>query len=210
MSTDSTAQKKKRPMGLKARAAASSKKQKASGEELTENGAQVVNDFDDENTATIMLKNELEDANEMDELEGIFDSALEELGGGDPERAITLLRGTIHECDRILRIHDRDVEAGAEAIEIEPRFYYIYGIALYSIADLSAAELADQRWEYLELAQHRLSQARDEMTGQEPFAWRVYEGLAKLALDLLAHEQEDMEEESDGNDESKQKLVAAL
>ncbi|KAJ2584635.1 hypothetical protein GGH95_000255 [Coemansia sp. RSA 1836] len=210
MPGDSATQKKKRPMGLKARAAASSKKQKASGEELTENGAQVVNDFDDENTATIMLKNDLEDANEMDELEGIFDSALEELNGGDSERATTLLRGTIHECDRILRIHDRDVEAGVEAIEIEPRFYYIYGTALHSIADLSAAELADQRWEYLELAQHRLEQAKEEMTGQEPFAWRVYEGLAKLALELLAHEQEDKEEDIAEDEASEQKLAAAL
>ncbi|KAJ2247479.1 hypothetical protein GGI13_005025, partial [Coemansia sp. RSA 455] len=93
MPGNSETQKKKRPMGLKARAA-SSKKQKSDGAESTE---QVVNDFDEENTATIMLKNDLEeDANEMDELEGIFDSAMEELSGGDSERAITLLRGTIH------------------------------------------------------------------------------------------------------------------
>ncbi|KAJ2745277.1 hypothetical protein GGI20_002300 [Coemansia sp. BCRC 34301] len=208
MPGDSATQKKKRPMGLKARAAASSKKQKAGGEELTENGAQVVNDFDDENTATIMLKNDLEDANEMDELEGIFDSALEELSGGDSERAVTLLRGTIHECDRILRVHDRDVEAGVEAVEIEPRFYYIYGTALYSMSDLCATELAEQRWGYLELARHRLEQAKEAMAGQEPFAWRVYENLAKLALDLLAHEQEGKEEDDD--EVSEPKLAAAL
>ncbi|KAJ2337349.1 hypothetical protein GGH92_007539, partial [Coemansia sp. RSA 2673] len=190
MPGNSETQKKKRPMGLKARAA-SSKKQKSDGAELTE---QVVNDFDEENTATIMLKNDLEeDANEMDELEGIFDSAMEELSGGDSERAITLLRGTIHECDRILRVHDRDVEAGVEAIEIEPRFYYIYGTALFSISELSAPELEDQRWEYLELSQHRLEQAKEAMTGKEPFAWRVYDGLAKIGLDLLSREMSDEE-----------------
>ncbi|KAJ1903503.1 hypothetical protein GGI09_003863 [Coemansia sp. S100] len=190
MPGNSETQKKRRPMGLKARAA-SSKKQKSDGAESTE---QVVNDFDEENTATIMLKNDLEeDANEMDELEGIFDSAMEELSGGDSERAITLLRGTIHECDRILRVHDRDVEAGVEAIEIEPRFYYIYGTALFSISELSAPELEDQRWEYLELSQHRLEQAKEAMTGKEPFAWRVYDGLAKIGLDLLSREMSDEE-----------------
>ncbi|KAJ2864330.1 hypothetical protein GGH94_002994 [Coemansia aciculifera] len=203
MPGNSETQKKKRPMGLKARAA-SSKKQKSDGVELTE---QVVNDFDEENTATIMLKNDLEeDANEMDELEGIFDSAMEELSGGDPERAITLLRGTIHECDRILRVHDRDVEAGVEAIEIEPRFYYIYGTALFSISELSATELEDQRWEYLELSQHRLEQAKEAMTGKEPFAWRVYDSLAKIGLDLLSRKMSDEE----AKEEAALKLAAAM
>ncbi|KAJ2058613.1 hypothetical protein GGI17_004933 [Coemansia sp. S146] len=203
MPGNSETQKKKRPMGLKARAA-SSKKQKSDGAELTE---QVVNDFDEENTATIMLKNDLEeDANEMDELEGIFDSAMEELSGGDPERAITLLRGTIHECDRILRVHDRDVEAGVDAIEIEPRFYYIYGTALFSISELSATELEDQRWEYLELSQHRLEQAKEAMTGNEPFVWRVYDGLAKIGLDLLSREMPDEETK----EEAALKLAAAM
>ncbi|KAJ2343369.1 hypothetical protein GGH91_003217 [Coemansia sp. RSA 2671] len=197
MPEDSATQKKKRPMGLKARA---SKKQKA---ESTE---QVVNDFDEDNTATIMLKNDLEeDANEMDELEGIFDSAMEELASGDPERAVTLLRGTIHECDRILRVHDRDIEAGVEAIEIEPRFYYIYGTALFSISEISAAELGDQRYEYLELSLHRLEQAREAMTGTEPFVWRVYDGLAKIGLDLLSREEADEEDK-----EAAAKLATAI
>ncbi|KAJ1903529.1 hypothetical protein LPJ71_005149 [Coemansia sp. S17] len=205
MPGNSETQKKKRPMGLKARAA-SSKKQKSDGAELTE---QVVNDFDEENTATIMLKNDLEeDANEMDELEGIFDSAMEELSGGDSERAITLLRGTIHECDRILRVHDRDVEAGVEAIEIEPRFYYIYGTALFSISELSAPELEDQKWEYLELSQHRLEQAKEAMTGKEPFAWRVYDGLAKIGLDLLSREMSDEEATEEATEEAALKLAA--
>ncbi|KAJ2803151.1 hypothetical protein H4S07_004528 [Coemansia furcata] len=206
MPANSEVQKKKRPMGLKARAAAaSSKKQKTDG--ATE---QVVNDFDEENTATIMLKNDLEeDANEMDELEGIFDSAMEELSGGDPERAVTLLRGTIHECDRILRVHDRDIEAGMEAIEIEPRFYYIYGTALFSISEVSATELEDQRWEYLELSQHRLEQAKEVMTGKEPFAWRVYDGLAKIGLDLLSREVADEEATEDEKEKAALKLTAA-
>ncbi|KAI8325360.1 hypothetical protein GQ54DRAFT_7429 [Martensiomyces pterosporus] len=186
MPADSSTQQqktKKRPMGLKARAA---KKQKADEESTTEGGAQVVNDFDDENTATIMLKNEgTEDANEIDELEGIFDGALEALD--EPERAIVLLRGTIHECDRILRVHDEEAERTNDETPLEPRFYYIYGMALFSISELAEP---DDKKEYLELASHRLQQAADAMKGDEKFAWRVYAGLAKVALGQSSEEDE--------------------
>ncbi|KAJ1962927.1 hypothetical protein GGI12_002360 [Dipsacomyces acuminosporus] len=172
-------------MGLKARAA---KKQKAEEAATTEGGAQVVNDFDDEKTATIMLKNEgSEDANEIDELEGIFDGALEALD--EPERATVLLRGTIHECDRILRVHDEEEaeKSKEEAARLEPRFYYIYGMALFSISEL--AELDDKK-DYLELAHHRLQQAADGMKGDEPFAWRVHAGLGKVTLEQSTEDDE--------------------
>ncbi|KAJ1945895.1 hypothetical protein FBU59_002177 [Linderina macrospora] len=169
---------KKRPMGLKARAA---KKQKT--EEVSANGAQVVNDFDDEKTATIMLKNEgAGETNELDELEGIFDGALEAIE--DPERAVVLLRGTIHECDRMLRVHDE--ESTDETPDLDPKFYYIYGSALFSISEL--AEPEDKR-QFLELAKLRLEQV--EVKGDEEFAWRVYSGLAKVALELSASDEEE-------------------
>ncbi|KAJ2623047.1 hypothetical protein GGI26_002656 [Coemansia sp. RSA 1358] len=158
--------KKKRPMGLKARAEQSKKKSKPN---------QGVSDFDEENTATVMLKNE-GDVTEMDELEGIFDSAMGELN--DSERATTLLRGTIHECDRILRVTDE--QGGA----VEPRLYYIYGAALYTLSEV--AELSDAR-AYLELAKHRLEQAREAM---EPPMWRVHSTLAQTMLELATADSE--------------------
>ncbi|KAJ1793072.1 hypothetical protein LPJ59_004762, partial [Coemansia sp. RSA 2399] len=147
------ATKKKRPMGLKARAA--NKKQK---NETSEPAG--INDFDEANMATIMLKNttgENGEATEVDELEGIFDSAMGELGADSTERALTLLRGTIHECDRILRLHHHD----ANEVPLEPKFYYIYGTALYSITELAEEvdEATKERKEYLELALERLDQA---------------------------------------------------
>ncbi|KAJ2455251.1 hypothetical protein EV183_000986 [Coemansia sp. RSA 2336] len=166
---DSTVPKRKRPLGLKARSA------KKANTQVTEQGAQQVNDFDDENTATVMLRGE--DANEIDELEGIFDSALEALGEDQDEKAITLLRGTIHESDRLLRLSD------AENTQLEPRFYFIYGSALYGLAELSPE--IDDKDMYLELAQHRLEQAK-ETVGEEPFAWRVYLGLAKVHMEIAA------------------------
>ncbi|KAJ2858575.1 hypothetical protein J3B02_000166 [Coemansia erecta] len=169
-----TSQKKKRPMGLKARAA---KKHKTSNDQPTEDGAQEVNDFGDSNTATIMLKNDGNEASEIDELEGIFDGALEALSADDPERALTLLRGTIHECDRILRVHD---EQGQVAL-LEAKFFYIYGMALFSISEIAEP---DDKHEYLVLARDRLVQAEELMN--EDLGWKVLEGLAKVRLELAA------------------------
>ncbi|KAI7824903.1 nuclear pore complex subunit Nro1-domain-containing protein [Kickxella alabastrina] len=171
-----SSQKKKRPMGLKARA---TKKQKTTIESATSSGAQVVDDFGDETTATIMLKNDGEEANELDELEGIFDGALEALNADDPTKAITLLRGTIHECDRILRVNDEEEES------MDSRFYYIYGMALYCISEFSEGE----KMEYLGLAKQRLETAEEL---QEEVGWKVMEGLAKVALDMLAEGAEDV------------------
>ncbi|KAJ1723195.1 hypothetical protein LPJ53_002457 [Coemansia erecta] len=188
---NSTKQNKKRPMGLKARAA---KKQKTD-EEVTSGGAQVVDDFGDSNTATIMLKDDGEAANEIDELEGIYSGALEALDADeDPERAITLLRGTIHECDRILRVHDEEQQGKKDGEPLEPRFYYIYGMALFSISEL--AEMEDKS-EYLQLAKDRLEQAK-ELMGDE-LRFKVLEGLAKVELELFA--------EMDARDEGKIKDV---
>ncbi|KAJ2724281.1 hypothetical protein GGI07_002054 [Coemansia sp. Benny D115] len=176
--SSSAQQKKKRPMGLKARAA---KKQKS--EQPSEDGAQVVNDFGDENTATIMLKNDGQEANEIDELEGIFDGALEALDTEEPERALTLLRGTIHECDRILRVRDQDPNPE----ELEPRFYFIYGMALFSIAEVSE----DDKVAYLELALKRLVQAEDKLAD-----WKTLEGLAKVSLELLVEKSNESAQEA--------------
>ncbi|KAJ2866104.1 hypothetical protein GGI22_001359 [Coemansia erecta] len=180
------AAKKKRPMGLKARAA--NKKQKNNTETSEPTG---INDFDEASMATIMLKNttgENGEATEVDELEGIFDNAMAELGADSTERALTLLRGTIHECDRILRLHHHD----ANEVPLEPKFYYIYGTALYSITKLAEEdEDIKERKEYLELALERLDQARGAITGAEPFAWRVHVGMAKAALELLAFNGDD-------------------
>ncbi|KAJ1666536.1 hypothetical protein IW140_004617 [Coemansia sp. RSA 1813] len=215
--TTTEAPKKKRPMGLKARAAKKKQKndQVANGT-TTEVG---ISDFDEANMATIMLKGttgENGEATEIDELEGIFDSAMGELGGAadgesTTERAVTLLRGTIHECDRILRIHHHHHEGEqADKTPLEPRFYYIYGTALYSITELSEEPSADRK-EYLELAYERLGQARAAMLGTEPFAWRVHVGMAKAALELLVEGQTRNEDCSDdGPLESLDCALAAL
>ncbi|KAJ2613866.1 hypothetical protein H4S08_001988 [Coemansia sp. RSA 1365] len=163
---DSSAPKRKRPLGLKARAA-----KKSNNTDSTASTSEV-KDFDEANTATIMLRGD--EGDEIDELEGIFDSAIEAINNED-ERALTLLRGTIHESDRILRLYDNDGKTP------EARFYYIYGTALFNFSELLEAE--EESTTYLELAHHRLTQAQEQMA-EEPFAWRVYLMLAKAGLEL--------------------------
>ncbi|KAJ2800977.1 hypothetical protein H4R20_003854 [Coemansia guatemalensis] len=166
---DSSAPKRKRPLGLKARAA-----KKSNNATDAAGSSSEVKDFDEANTATIMLRGD--ECNEIDELEGIFDSAIEAINSED-ERAVTLLRGTIHESDRILRLYDADEKTP------EARFYYIYGTALFNLSEISEEE--EDSGMYLELAHHRLTQAREQMS-EEPFAWRVYLMLAKVNLELAA------------------------
>ncbi|KAJ1735167.1 hypothetical protein LPJ61_000695 [Coemansia biformis] len=173
--------KRKRPLGLKARAA-----KKAT----TDDGAApAVNDFE-ESTATIMLQGD-ENSDELDELEGIFTSAIE-CADEDPQRAISLLRGTIHESDRLLRISDVDDR------QMDARFYLIYGSALYSLTEVSED---DDTLTFLELAHQRLSQADALcMAGGEAEAvvfGRVRLALAKVELAMLAaDESRDMPLES--------------
>ncbi|KAJ2080028.1 hypothetical protein H4R24_003362 [Coemansia sp. RSA 988] len=167
---DSSAPKRKRPLGLKARAA----KKPNNSADATVSSSEV-KDFDEANTATVMLRGD--ECNEIDELEGIFDSAIEAINSED-ERAVTLFRGTIHESDRILRLHD------TEGKTPEARFYYIYGTALFNLSEISEEE--EDTDMYLELAHHRLTQAKEQMKEEEPFAWRVYQMLAKVNLELAA------------------------
>ncbi|KAJ2826465.1 hypothetical protein IWW50_002346, partial [Coemansia erecta] len=174
---DSTAPKRKRPMGLKARTA-----KKANT--VTSAGAQEVADFADSTTATVMLRGE--DANEIDELEGIFTSALEALAEGDDERSVTLLRGTVHESDRLLRIHDTSDE------RLEPRFYYIYASALFRLSEHVSD--ADERRVFVQLALERIEQAREmAVASEDAILWQVYMALAKFTLEVAAEAEEEGE-----------------
>lgn len=67
----------------------------------------------------------------------------------DPTAALPLLRGTIHESDRILRNHD-DKEP------LPSLFYYTYGSALYELGRLTEDEDFEP---YLEAAEERLNES---------------------------------------------------
>ncbi|KAJ2783083.1 hypothetical protein H4R18_001904 [Coemansia javaensis] len=169
--TGEEAGKRKRPMGLKARAA----KKTSAGP--------AVRDFED-STATVVLQGD-EGSNELDELEGIFDSAIAS-ADEDPERALALLRGTIHESDRMLRARDAAAAADDDQPPLEARFYLVYGSALFALAELDEAAEGD-RPALLEAARERLEQARALCEDRDrPLLWRVHLALAKAELEILA------------------------
>ncbi|KAJ1933011.1 hypothetical protein EC988_009262 [Linderina pennispora] len=78
----------------------------------------------------------------------------------------------------MLRVHHETAQA--DTPDLDPKFYMIYGSALFSISELAES---DDKPQFLELAHQRLSQAKERMGGRE-FAWRVHSGLAKVALEL--------------------------
>ncbi|KAJ1679880.1 hypothetical protein EV182_001132 [Spiromyces aspiralis] len=165
---------KKRPMGLKARTA-QKRRAESAGEPQTANPE----------TATVILKNPAggEDATEVDEVEAIYGNAEDALASGDTEQAIPLLRGTVHECDRILRNHYQS--AGDSLPPLPSKFYYVYGMALFSLGELS---VPDDAAEYFGLGRERLEQALEEYNARESggggreFKFKILSGIAKATL----------------------------
>ncbi|KAI9254861.1 nuclear pore complex subunit Nro1-domain-containing protein [Sporodiniella umbellata] len=161
------AEEKKRPRGLKNSALAKANKKSKTEETTTE--------FP-ENTQTIVIDKEVEEGDELGETAALLESALEKLES-DPSEALTLIRGTIHESDRILRNWDSE-----EALPAS--FYYSYGAALYELGRLTDDEDFEQ---YLDMAEERLLQSQ----GDEEVKAKVSLALAKVWFAKAANQVED-------------------
>ncbi|PVV00860.1 hypothetical protein BB560_004742, partial [Smittium megazygosporum] len=176
---------KKRPLGLKK---ASQKKLKQDVQADPHVEHPIVNDHVDEQTATIVLKDKgSEKQDEFDELEEIYNSALEALES-DQEQALLLFQGSIHEADRLMRKID-DPEA---ALVAPTKFYYIYGMSLFHLSQLSEPE---NLIEYLELAKEKLLDAKTSAESESSMhiekpqtafdsPFQIYFALSKVALSL--------------------------
>ncbi|KAI8636443.1 nuclear pore complex subunit Nro1-domain-containing protein [Parasitella parasitica] len=133
---------KKRPRGLKGSAAAKANKKTKTEEESGSNTELP------ENAQTIVIDKIVEEGDEVGEAAALFESAIEKLET-DTAAALPLLRGTIHESDRILRNH-KDKEP------LPALFYYTYGSALYELGRLTE----DEEFEpYLDAAEERLNES---------------------------------------------------
>ncbi|CAO3692402.1 unnamed protein product [Rhizopus stolonifer] len=133
---------KKRPRGLKNSAMAKANKKSKTEE---------TNEFP-ENAQTIVIDKEVEEGDELGETAALLESALEKLET-EPTEALPLLRGTIHESDRILRNWDSENPLPAS-------FYYSYGTALYELGRLTD----DEEFEpYLDMAEERLLQSQGDV-----------------------------------------------
>ncbi|KAI9278754.1 nuclear pore complex subunit Nro1-domain-containing protein [Phascolomyces articulosus] len=128
---------KKRPRGLAAQKAA--KKAKVD-EEPNTNNAQ-----------TVVIDKEVEEGDEIGEAAALLESAIEK-AEKDPAGALQLLRGTVHESDRILRNWPEN------ETRPPPKFYLTYGSALYELGRLTE----DEEFEpFLEAAEERLQDGLD-------------------------------------------------
>ncbi|KAI8849283.1 nuclear pore complex subunit Nro1-domain-containing protein [Chytridium lagenaria] len=101
---------KKRPGGLK-QAAAAAASAPSSSEENPKKKIKLSTDPNE--TIAVPITDDV--ISEFAELKELFESALSKLGEGDADEGSMLLRGVIHECDRILRTRAAAEEAGETA-----------------------------------------------------------------------------------------------
>ena len=94
-----------------------------------------------------------ENATQLDELRSLLELA--ESVADDPEKAIPLLRGVIHECDAIVRSH-QDPAAAADAQEervpLDAAFWTLYGDAMVLLGQMEFREEAPQVVEFVQQA----------------------------------------------------------
>ncbi|KAI8083064.1 nuclear pore complex subunit Nro1-domain-containing protein [Halteromyces radiatus] len=136
---------KKRPRGLKSSAAASKSTPKKVKTEVDEKDIP-------ENAQTVVIDKVVEEGDEVGEAAALFENALEKLDK-NPSEALTLLRGTVHESDRILRNWESEQP-------LPSLFYYTYGSALYELGRLTEEE---EFTPYLEAAEERLQDGFDHL-----------------------------------------------
>ncbi|KAI9486798.1 MAG: nuclear pore complex subunit Nro1-domain-containing protein [Benjaminiella poitrasii] len=155
---------KKRPRGLKGSAVA--KANKKSKTETTTNPSELP-----ENAQTVVIDKEVEEGDEVGEAAALFESAVEKFET-DPSGALSLLRGTIHESDRILRNHESKEPLPA-------LFYYTYGSALYELGRLTDNEEFEP---YLEAAEERLADALEHNKEKNELTNKIHISLTKVWL----------------------------
>ncbi|KAI8875508.1 hypothetical protein K501DRAFT_338665 [Backusella circina FSU 941] len=136
---------KKRPRGLKNSAA--NKKAKVAKEPVQGEEPEVP-----ENAQTIVIDKVVEEGDEIGEAAALYESGIEKLET-DTSAALSLLRGAVHESDRILR-------NWSSKDPLPALFYYTYGSSLYELGRLSEEEDFES---YLDAAEERLNDALEHV-----------------------------------------------
>ncbi|OMJ19338.1 Enhancer of translation termination 1 [Smittium culicis] len=178
---------KRRPMGLKS---SMSKKPKTDENDSLVDSSQMINDYEDERTATIALKSKDGASDDFEDLEEIYNNAMKALES-DQEQAILLFQGAIHDCDRIIKIKDSE----NQILSLPAIFYYIYGMSLFKLSELLDPE---DSVEYLKLASQRLNQALDSTNDSKNIASdvllssKINIGIGKCDLSLSRLSEESM------------------
>ncbi|KAL1916439.1 uncharacterized protein VTP21DRAFT_5630 [Calcarisporiella thermophila] len=160
----------KRPRGLKrstedANTEVTEKRPKQLGENEVEQEG-------NEETETLVFRGEgAEEVDDIKELRMIYESAVEKLGSSAPKSALSLLRGAIHECDRILRTQPENQRPPYI-------FYWVYASALQDLGELLEADgeescipYVDEALDRLERGAERLEEAEE---GDKEEGWKLW------------------------------------
>ncbi|KAI8070889.1 nuclear pore complex subunit Nro1-domain-containing protein [Gongronella butleri] len=116
---------KKRPRGLKG-SASSNKQRKVESQSGKEVDAATL----PENAQTVVINKEVDEGDEVGEVTALYEEAVEKQDKQQQSEAVTILRGVIHESDRILRNWD-------DAAPLPLGFYRTYALALHDLGQLS-------------------------------------------------------------------------
>jgi hypothetical protein len=123
-----------------------------------------------------------QDLDEVSQLEGIFDAALNKwVNEGNEEEAKMLFRGVIHECDKLVR-KACDPPKDADPIEkslLNPQFYLIYGNALYRYGLLQSSP--EEAMDYLEAALEQYELGLSKWTGVDSVS-KLHQAIAFVLL----------------------------
>ncbi|RUS28932.1 nuclear pore complex subunit Nro1-domain-containing protein [Jimgerdemannia flammicorona] len=158
------------------------------------------NEESEDETQTLILNKEVEEGDEVAEVKVIYESAAEKLGeilcfmrsrsnplllasATAPKSALPLLRGTIHECDRILRNHS------ASSPPLPASFHMTYGSALFDMGTVLEEE--EDPTPYWEAARERLeiglesveeSEAEENKSDRQEFEKGLRMALGKVMV----------------------------
>ncbi|KAF9905088.1 hypothetical protein EC991_002041 [Linnemannia zychae] len=138
-----------------------------------------------EETASLALKAD-EAGDELSELRQTYEAAQKQFAESGTQE---YLRGTIHECDRMVRNCGEEVYPSSE-------FNYIYASALHDFSLIGAEE--EERSGFVEMALEYVSHVADLLTSEErataDWVWKYYLVAGKVQLqkaDSLYEEQEE-------------------
>ncbi|KAJ3084850.1 hypothetical protein HDU99_001926 [Rhizoclosmatium hyalinum] len=189
----------KRPGGLKK--SAGSNTPSASSEALAKKvkeskDAERVEDaeaLDGEDTMQIALA---ETGNEIEEAAEMFKMALAKLDEGDDgvEEGAALLRGVVHESDRINRAHhsnnNSNTDHSTSIQPLPPQFHLTYGAALFRLGLLLAHAESDgdepdnaEPIAYFDAAIDRFEIGIDAIENDEFAAWKLHEAVARAQIE---------------------------
>ncbi|BFZ57318.1 hypothetical protein PYCC9005_004370 [Savitreella phatthalungensis] len=163
----STGSKKRAPRGLAA--AAKAKRAKLDGSVANEpSSVEKINEAS--LSRTIALEGDFEEGeDEIGELIALYSQAVTQLQSSQPQLAIAVLNGTIHEADRILRNRETK-EDGTAAVQLPNNFYATYASALLDLsttADESDKSGSGER-DYIEAALERVEAGLDNGDSKSP------------------------------------------